>query len=1415
MSEYDLNDDALEPASATGSDFYDSYVKNQEVFGNDRNSPALASDAQGIPTYLLSPPTAHDPSRGPIRHVDSDGSPYIEGCPVPPPRRQTREPSYRDESIMTTTTRYKDFGSQSPRPDLTTYKNKRTVDLSPKRRPRLEVADVQDTEIYQVDILPYEPDGDLTFRVKMAATELRPLWNQTIYSWHSNGTGQRTKNGSLLAMVENKTCCGIFECETSSCILTVRVPSRTKKGVVLPSRRCSQCSGTMIHKTCSATFKTIRPMSGKDFLIEFRGYHHHESPPNGKLNHPQSEAAGKVFRSQPNATPSQLKRSAGLDENGDSQSIDQINPIFSNPCKISYQRRKMLNGPGSKSTSAGNSESWMIDWDMLHEEFPEWIKHSNIKPGERVIVMQSTEMESYFSKYEVRTQDQNGYVSDAAHAFFRNGLLLVSCAFDHVCLRWVPVVFSYLGSQTKEAYAQHFRVLFRSIYKAIPNCEDYYYTNVVDFSQAQNAGYVLAFVQHMEETEGWWEASRATYKVMNKDADLDNDLDDNGATIFAQMQEVARKAWAKRGTACLLGCQFHWRKSVVRVKNNINMISLDHTEYFEELTAQLLTCDAGQFESTVLLINRNFPAATFWLDWWIRTANATLIFDCKKHMAEEFRGMHPKTSNAVESLHKNIYNACGINQATNERFSLLRGIRVLHQYERSVARDHFNAAKGHTLRYGEAQRSRGKAQKYGAPRPLASAAKAHRTKLHHNDGRSVDSTEKLVAARTQKQKADVLANSLSSDVVDGVRFLNKHRGAAYQSTPLQANSCFLDSLIEVMYFIYIGQQKQWDRLLKQYDTTPSVAQLLGTIFWQALRTRSNTYQEADIRQDLVTELGSIRNDVRSALVGKGCVEKGAQASTARVFHDIMKDSPAEIRGLSTTTNLKFAKCEAGHVEMIRQSSRESITLPPTEQLFPGETKSITQIIIDHLGPFLHPSPDEGKEKAYCKHSNCALRAKRHLIATSIPEILLVEEQSPRSNCTPVRYTFPAEISLDMVSARKSSKIQYTLVGRTEFMDRHYTALVRSIVRGEIYEFDSITGKGTPLDGKKSTHLNMMTGSRPAIGAGWYILDSAANAQSEHIRMLQAAFDQTDATLEYDKSKQEWNLRRDDFAAFLVMPAKDDDIVMVDRDLENTAAMETDVTSDSDVSLPTSIHPATIQSVFENMSNKSKSARKVKPLSEHEIDPQVSTIRSPVVCVARDENSLAIPEGFDSNEDLNTTTNVLPSSMVDPESEDSMTHISPCHQIISSLTACEIPSFEKQASNFQSVVLPRPDACEQEDTVDVVQSSDTDFNVIVDTQVDTIVEAGTCIAVSTPSTTPSVMTSFEWKRDARGSSEMAPVKKKITSSSREVTTAKATAWGSGSLQTRPVAVRDLHKKPASKEFIIDLTLPRTRSTKDTA
>ena len=191
----------------------------------------------------------------------------------------------------------------------------------------------------------------------------------------------------------------------------------------------------------------------------------------------------------------------------------------------------------------------------------------------------------------------HGCVTDAAHKFFTNGKLLVTCCYFEVLHRWQPIFLSWIGRQTAKTYEHHFFRLFQSIRNGLEVNDEtsllltvfqQIVGTVVDFSEAQRIEFQAVYAKFMTAT------------AVGVQCQISKWVDETEGNKFSFLSFDEHY---HIGGSLLKGYQFHWKESVTKIAQNRNVISEDQQSEFHQLISMLSTVDTiVEFNSTTHLI---------------------------------------------------------------------------------------------------------------------------------------------------------------------------------------------------------------------------------------------------------------------------------------------------------------------------------------------------------------------------------------------------------------------------------------------------------------------------------------------------------------------------------------------------------------------------------------------------------------------------------------------------------------------------------------------------------------------------------------------------------------------------------------------------------------------------------------------
>lgn len=130
----------------------------------------------------------------------------------------------------------------------------------------------------------------------------------------------------------------------------------------------------------------------------------------------------------------------------------------------------------------------------------------------------------------------------------------------------------------------------------------------------------------------------------------------------------------------LRGCEEHFRAGVTRVARINGAVPPDLKDAFTERVLGLLKCsNSEEFQHRASLIIRDFPKLKSWMEWWMRPAHASMLFESERKMDVQIWDSLPKTTNAEEAMHWKLYSACGRDHSFMEGMNALFAVATHYQ----------------------------------------------------------------------------------------------------------------------------------------------------------------------------------------------------------------------------------------------------------------------------------------------------------------------------------------------------------------------------------------------------------------------------------------------------------------------------------------------------------------------------------------------------------------------------------------------------------------------------------------------------------------------------------------------------------------------------------------------------------------
>ncbi|KAJ7069193.1 hypothetical protein C8F01DRAFT_1047838 [Mycena amicta] len=441
------------------------------------------------------------------------------------------------------------------------------------------------------------PDG--RFQARFSAEDYGRTGKLAIYWVHEVLHGHRGSARALTADRGKETilrCLGVIACDSAQCTDPMQIaPERSLKLRLRQLDVPCLCGYPLSYRECGVRCSVSQFRDGA-FL-------------------------------NPTAGPSKLI--AGLPTlDGPSQSVTDISSLLHNRDAVEYRRNRIL-----KSSKAFSDDHFLKKIGELAKKYPELVPTVHVDGAVSVITLQSPFMQSMLVKDAVETEAVNGMVTDAAHGFFRDAkeLLITSSVYEPVHLEcWVPGILSYANGATSEHYRVHFSHLFHAVEreceKTMRKLVDELFANVcivVDFSQAQQAGFIDAFIDF--------------YRARSDDERSVKELD-----------AAAR--------ALLRGCAQHFKAQINRVKRITGVVDPSQVTIFENYALKFLEIDnLEDFQRHVQEFIRTFSRAKEWIEWWAQPSHAVMLFPSNRTMPERTWAGLPATTNPQEAMNKKIY----------------------------------------------------------------------------------------------------------------------------------------------------------------------------------------------------------------------------------------------------------------------------------------------------------------------------------------------------------------------------------------------------------------------------------------------------------------------------------------------------------------------------------------------------------------------------------------------------------------------------------------------------------------------------------------------------------------------------------------------------------------------------------------
>ncbi|POW21224.1 hypothetical protein PSHT_02634 [Puccinia striiformis] len=307
--------------------------------------------------------------------------------------------------------------------------------------------------------------------------------------------------------VINITCLGVMLCDQEECDYAGPSPTGRDKIKELLSRNspcpgaAGRCKGKVYWQDCRTTRCRVNIHKSGWGLLRHEGFHDHPWPTPKK---PDLEALEEFFdevKKNPKATALQLRvgTGTGSDNHKPISSLVDIHESLGNADRLRYYRRlalKEVEECASKKNGGSGGDSVIFDMIQWHKMGLEMISSGHGEGQEHYTFQTRWMSQMLLSRREEGNKlYSGGLISDVTYKFFKNGYLLTTSIYCDDINRWIPVQLSWILGLSESYYEIHFTVLFRQFLlpSISPAEREALATSIVDFSQAQQNGFVAAY----------------------------------------------------------------------------------------------------------------------------------------------------------------------------------------------------------------------------------------------------------------------------------------------------------------------------------------------------------------------------------------------------------------------------------------------------------------------------------------------------------------------------------------------------------------------------------------------------------------------------------------------------------------------------------------------------------------------------------------------------------------------------------------------------------------------------------------------------------------------------------------------------------------------------------------------------------
>ncbi|KAI9257133.1 hypothetical protein BDA99DRAFT_606410 [Phascolomyces articulosus] len=400
-----------------------------------------------------------------------------------------------------------------------------------------------------------------------------------------------------------KKCNGFIQCTEKNCRFFAK-QLRPQHDLEQIKRQCTitgcmNCGGDLEHvNTCAIVAHYC--FRDTKCTVEQIGTHTHAQYLSKHLSEEEKFMLAERLRSDPTMTPKAAIRGNNQRTGEVVDSVVTINPILATRDRAEYELKKIR-----EEMDIPRRGEFLGEFGKIMNTYPDYFLYAQVVPTSFLVIYRSPIINGC-----CRFQDFPA-VTDVTYKAVEKGYYICTTVIYVPELKRHTVIFqAVLGGLKEEYFSQYFFTFFVD-HKVRFDCSNSFLGMMLDFSMAQSNGFQEAYKRYTGKDDG---------------------------------------------IRYVKGCYMHWMQSVQRINSNHNIIKPEESAQFQKLVYIIrATKDTDEFCRSCKELVTRYKYTYKWIKWWLQPTISSMIFQHCSTMDDTLRRHPYRTTNAVESFHRDLY----------------------------------------------------------------------------------------------------------------------------------------------------------------------------------------------------------------------------------------------------------------------------------------------------------------------------------------------------------------------------------------------------------------------------------------------------------------------------------------------------------------------------------------------------------------------------------------------------------------------------------------------------------------------------------------------------------------------------------------------------------------------------------------